>query len=175
MAALARRATMTRMRIQGMHQLAAGVLTIAAPVATWGLVGRQDEPGVPPRQLDRAVQPPDVPAGVETALGLGALLLAALSAALLVRASRSGSFDRRWWQVLAPLVAAGVLAGAGWQVVTAGVIGANIGAGMFLVLGTPVIAGLVLWAVGRGIWLARPRGGGLGGGLTPGSPAGSGA
>ncbi|MFC4495773.1 hypothetical protein ACFPA8_16715 [Streptomyces ovatisporus] len=164
------------MRIQGMHQLAAGVLTVAVPVATWGLIGRQDEQGVPPSQLDRAVQPPDIPAGVETALGIGGLVLAVASAALLVRATRRGSFDGRWWQVLAPLVAAGLLAGAGWRVVTAGVIGANIGAGLILVVGTPLVAGLVLWAIGRGVWLARPSGGGgLGSGFTPGSTAGSGA
>lgn len=66
--------------------------------------------------------------------------------------------------VLGPLVIVGLMAGVGWRILTAGVVGANIGAGMLIILGTPVAAGLLLWAVGRGVWLAtRGHGGGTGG------------
>lgn len=147
------------MRIQGKHQLASGVLTIAAPVATWGLIGRQDEPGVPPSQLDYVVRAPELPAAVETGLGAAGLVLAALCSVLLVRATRRGTFDHQWWQVLAPLVAAGLMAGAGWRVATAGVIGANIGAGLVVMFVIPLVALLVLWALGRALWLAWPGSG----------------
>lgn len=162
------------MRTQGKHQLAAGVLTVAAPLATWGLVGRQDEQGVPPSQLDYAVRAPQLPAGAETALGAAGLVLAVACAALLVRATRRKTFDHRWWQVLAPLVAAGLMAGAGWRVATAGVIGANIGAGLVVMFVVPLVSLLVLWAIGRALWLARP-GSGLRDGHTPDGAAGYGA
>ncbi|MFD5629630.1 hypothetical protein [Streptomyces sp. NPDC127072] len=134
---------------------AATALVAAVPVATWGLLGRQDATEVPASQLDYAYRPLDISSGVETALGAGALLLAGVCAALLIRASRNGGgLDKRWWGVLTPLVMAGLLVGAGWRVLTAGVVGANIGAGLVVLVMAPAVAGLVLWAVGRGVWLA---------------------
>lgn len=60
--------------------------------------------------------------------------------------------------MLAPLVIAGVVVGAGQRVLTAGVIGANIGAGLAMIFAAPAAAGLVLWAAGRTVWLTRrPR------------------
>ncbi|TJZ55712.1 hypothetical protein FCH28_10370 [Streptomyces piniterrae] len=135
--------------------MAAAVLAAAVPVATWGLLGRHDHQGVPPSELDHAVEPLDIPAGLEAAIGVVALLLVGACTALLVRASRRGTFDRRWWQVLGPLLVAGLVIGSGWRVLTAGVVGANIGAGLVIMIGGPVVAGLLLWAAGRGLWLAR--------------------
>ncbi|MEU9114341.1 hypothetical protein AB0D04_21775 [Streptomyces sp. NPDC048483] len=135
--------------------LSAAVLVTAVPVATWGLLGQDDYSGLPPAQLDHAVEPLDLPPGLDTALGVAALLLAGGAAALLARATRRGTFARHWWQVLTPLIIAGLLAGYGVRVLTAGVVGANIGAGLMAMAGGPVLAGLALWAAGRGLWLAR--------------------
>jgi hypothetical protein len=137
---------------------AAAVLAAAVPVAAWGLLGQHDYQGLPPSQLDHTVEPLDVPAGLDTAIGVVALLLVGGCAALLARASRRGTFEGRRWQVLAPLIIAGLLIGCGWRVLTAGVVGANIGAGLVIMVGGPVVAGLLLWAVGRGFWLARRSG-----------------
>lgn len=74
---------------------------------------------------------------------------------------------------------AGLLVGVGWRVLTAGVIGANIGAGLVIVFGGPVVAGLLLWALGRGVWLAnhrpghRPSGDNRGGQWTGFAPRGA--
>jgi hypothetical protein len=76
---------------------------------------------------------------------------------LLVRASRRGTFDRRWWQVLVPLVVAGLIVGSGWRVVTAGGAPDNIGAGLVVLFGGPVVVALTLWAMGRGAWLTLHR------------------
>jgi len=38
---------------------------------------------------------------------------------------------------------------------TAGVIGANIGAGFVVMVGGPLIAALLVWAVARSIYLVR--------------------
>jgi hypothetical protein len=131
------------------------VLVTAVPVATWGLVGQQDASGVPRAELDHAFQPLAVPAGLDTVLGVIALSLTAAAAAVLARAHRQRRLDRRWWEVLVPLVVAGLLAGAGWRVMTAGVVGGNIGAGIVFVLGGPLLIALLLWSLVRALWLAR--------------------
>lgn len=65
--------------------------------------------------------------------------------------------DARWWSVLVPLLAAGFITGAGWRVMTAEVIGANIGAGFVILFGSPVVAALLTWALARSIYLAHRR------------------
>jgi hypothetical protein len=162
------------MRNRGTQLSAAAVLVAAAPVAAWGLMGQQNAAQLPPSQLDYAFRPWDLPNGLDTALGAVALLLAGVGAALLVRDTRRGSLDRRWWGVLAPLIVAGLLVGVGWRVLTAGVIGANIGAGLAIFFGGPVVAGLLLWALVRGVQLTvRPRDGdGRGGHWTGFAPRG---
>ncbi|MDX2702755.1 hypothetical protein PV350_07805 [Streptomyces sp. PA03-6a] len=147
------------MRRHLIRPAAAVTLIVTTPVATWGLMGRQDAAGFEPAELDYLVRPFAIPEGAETAIGVAAAVLAAGAAVLLGRASRPGPdrFDGRWWEVIGPLLAAGLLAGAIWRTVTAGVIGANIGAGLAILLGGPVVAGLVLWSLGRGLWLARSR------------------
>ncbi|MEV7346108.1 hypothetical protein [Streptomyces sp. NPDC093544] len=139
---------------------AAAVLVAGVPVAAWGLMGQQNSAELPASQLDYAFQPLGIPEGLDTVLGVTALLVAGVGATLLVRASRSGGLDKHWWGVLAPLIMAGLLVGMGWRVMTAGVIGANIGAGLVVFFGGPVVAGLLLWALGRGVWLATHRPGG---------------
>jgi hypothetical protein len=151
------------MRNRGTQLSAAAVLVAAVPVAAWGLMGQQNAGGVSSSELDHAFQPLDIPDGTAAMIGAIALLLAGVGAAVLVRASRRGSLDRRWWEVLAPLLAAGLMVGVGWRILTAGVVGANIGAGLAIMFGGPVVAGLLLWALGRGVWIARHRSGGDGG------------
>src|SRR5262245_3231131 len=102
---------------------AATALVAAAPVASWGLIGQQDAAGFTRSELDYMVPPLDLAPGLETALGSLALLLAAAATGVLVWSARRGTFDERWWHVVVPLLFAGLIAGAGWRVVTAGVIG----------------------------------------------------
>ncbi|MFD9483581.1 hypothetical protein ACFWBX_06170 [Streptomyces sp. NPDC059991] len=136
---------------------AAAGLVAAVPVAAWWLTGRQDVDGIPPTELDYAVRPLSLGPGQETALGAVSLLLAVCSAAFLLHTSRRKRFDPRWWQVVLPLLAAGLLLGVGWRIVTAGVIGANIGAGLTIFLAGPAIAALVAGALIRGLWLRFAR------------------
>jgi hypothetical protein len=158
--------------------LSAAVLVAAVPVAVWGLLGQDDYQGLPPSELDHAVKPLDIPAHLDLPIGLAGLVLAAAGAAVLVRGSLRGAFDRRWWQVLAPLIATGGISAWCWRVMTAGVIGANIGAGIALALATPVVFTLLVCAVARAAWLMLHRGGGDSGlrsrpGPAPGSALGS--
>ena len=171
-----RQGTLVHMTHRGTLLAAAGALVAAVPVAAWGLMGQQNAAGLPASQLDYAFKPLAVADGLDTVLGVIALLLAGIGGALLVRASWRGGLDVRWWGVLAPLVMAGLLVGVGWRVITAGVIGANIGAGFVILIGGPLVAGLLAWALGCGVWLAIPGPGGDGpssdGGDGPGNKGG---
>jgi hypothetical protein len=154
------------MRNRGTHLLAGVGLVAGVPVAAWGLMGQQNVEGFLASELDYAFQPWAISDGVAALIGVAGLLVAGAGAALLVRGSRRGTLDRRWWGVLGPLVVAGVIAGVGWRILTAGVIGANIGAGLMIMFGVPLLGGLLLWALGRAVWLAferRSGGGGNGG------------
>jgi hypothetical protein len=123
----------------------AGVVLIAAvPVATWWAVGDLSTDLPDP---DYQIRPFDIGPTAEQVAGVSATVLAAAAVVALIHAGRAGRFDRRWWPVLVELVLAGALCGAGWRVLTAGVIGANIGAGLVLWVGAPMVAALVGLAV----------------------------
>jgi len=133
---------------------AAAGLVLAFPVATWWLVG--DLSTVPASEHpDFAFRPFDISRGTERAAGLASALLAAVMLLMLVWFTVRHLFDARWWTVLVPLMAAGFIAGAGWRVMTAGVIGANIGAGFVIMVGGPLVAALLVWAVARSSYLVH--------------------
>jgi hypothetical protein len=81
--------------------------------------------------------------------------LAVVALTFLIWAMVRRLLDARWWVVLLPLLAAGFIAGAGWRVMTAGVLGSNIGAGFVVLIGWPLVAILVAWALGYSFHLAR--------------------
>lgn len=138
-------------RSPGRWPVVAGVvLVLATPVAVWWMVGDLTTTEVP--DPDYLIAPVPMPATVERLLGVSAVLLVLATAVALLGATRADRVPARWWGVLAPLLAAGALSGVGWRVVTAGVVGANIGGGAVL-LGGPVI---VLALVGVAAVVARP-------------------
>jgi hypothetical protein len=124
--------------------VAMGALIVAVPVATWWAVGDLSTDLPDP---DYQIRPFDIGQTTEQVAGVSAAVLAAAAVVALVGAGRAGRFDRRWWPVLVELMLAGALCGAGWRVLTAGVIGANIGAGLMLWVGAPIVAALVGLAV----------------------------
>src|SRR5215472_10703076 len=99
-------------------------------VATWYLVG--DQSTTSPEHADYVIRPIRMSRQLERVIGVGGLLLTILAAAVLAWASVRHTFDLRWWLVIGPATAASALAGLVWRVFTAGVIGANIGAGCLL-------------------------------------------
>ncbi|SQD94235.1 conserved membrane hypothetical protein [Parafrankia sp. Ea1.12] len=141
--------TPTSTLTRALHGGAAILLIAAVPVAVVGLLGQDDYRGVPRSELDCAVRPLDIPAGWMTTIGVIALLLAAAAAALLLHGGRRGATDRRRWQVVCPLVGVGVILGFGYHVATAGVIGANIGFGLVVFFGVPLVVVLLVLAAAR--------------------------
>jgi hypothetical protein len=119
-------------------------LIVAVPVATWWAVGDLSTDLPDP---DYQIRPVAIGDTTEQVAGVSAAVLAVAAVVALIHAGRAGRFDRRWWPVLVELMLAGTLCGAGWRVLTAGVIGANIGAGLVLWVGAPIVAALVGLAV----------------------------
>lgn len=107
----------------------------AALVSAW-VVGDLSAPG-PAAGLDYAVPPVGLPAEVEGVVGIAGLSVLLLTVVVACSASRA-------WPVLACLSTAGLVVGAAYRVMTAGVIGANIGAGLVVFFGGPLLLGLLL-------------------------------
>ena len=132
--------------------VAAVLVVLAVPVVTWWLVG--DQSTTSPDNADYVLRPPFRLSNRATrALGIGALVVALAAAASLIAASANHGFDPNWWSVVGPLLLLGTLLGLGWRVGTAGVIGANIGAGLFALFIGPVILVLIAWVIFRTISL----------------------
>jgi hypothetical protein len=137
--------------------LPAGVaLALATPIATWWLVGDQSEPAPPGTDLTHAVQPVPLDPDLERAIGICAVALVAITAGWLIVLSARRRLDRRWWSVLDPVLVAGVIAGMGWRVVTAGVTGDGL-RGLVVIVGGPVVAALLLYAAFRAWRLLSSR------------------
>ncbi|MEO7745842.1 MAG: hypothetical protein ABIV05_06390 [Actinomycetota bacterium] len=133
-------------------RLAGLCLVVAVPVLTWWLVGDLSTVSLA-EDPDYALRPLPVNPTTERAVGIASLALAVGAVAVLTWATRRRALDRRWVKVLVLLVAAGGVVGLGWRILTAGVIGANIGAGLFVFVGGPLVAALVLFALARSVFL----------------------
>lgn len=133
--------------------MAAVGLVTAFPIAVWWLVG--DQSTVRPSDADYAFRPLLIGPGAERAVGIGSVLLVVVALSVLVWATYRGPFARGWWIVLGLLLAAGFIIGSGWRVMTAGVIGANIGAGLAVMFGGPVVVVLLIGALALAVRLKR--------------------
>jgi hypothetical protein len=99
--------------------------------------------------LDYMVEPLPISSAAMTSLGLVSLALFVAVTAFLSSSWPSGPQRMRLSQWILLPTAVGVILGAGYRVVTAGVIGANIGGGMVIMFGLPVCIALVTVAVRR--------------------------
>jgi hypothetical protein len=114
-------------------------------VATWWIVGPLDEVQ-DPRYADYMVRPPDIAPGTERVAGAIALTAALAAIVVLVLEARDPGVDRRWLASgVLPAALAAALVGGSARVMTAGVSGANIGGGMVVLFGGPVLLGLFVW------------------------------
>ena len=130
---------------------AAGLLLGSAFVAAWWLIGDLSYRGPSEGGLDYVFESPDISDAITTLGGLAGLALAAIALwTLVVRGNARGP--------AVILVAAGVLASLIARMITAGVIGANIGGALAMLFGAPAVALAVLaslWAVARAARVQR--------------------
>ncbi|MFP3987998.1 hypothetical protein U9R90_10920 [Streptomyces sp. E11-3] len=132
--------------------VAAVLLFLSSTVAVWWLVGQQTLDDV--ADPDFAVRPWDIPRGVERAVGAGSFVTLAGTVPLFVDWTLTRRMDPVWWSALGPLLGAGAAAAVGHRVVTAEVIGANIGGGFVVLVGMPVVALVGVMGLGRAVQLA---------------------
>ncbi|WP_306209805.1 hypothetical protein [Actinoplanes sp. RD1] len=130
--------------------LGIGAFTVVNATVAWWWIGPQGS--VPPgTRADYAVQPPQIAPGVEAAAGVFGLLLAVATVAVLGWATVTRRISARWWLVVPAVAAAGWTIGLIGRTVTAAVIGANIGAGLAVLVLGPLAVALLLWSA---VWAA---------------------
>ena len=150
--ASSRDAAMTSSERSAQLLLAGLALVLVTPVATW-FVGAFLIPMEFIEDPDYKIRPLKVNPVLEVGVGVTALFIAGASAGVL--AVGKHRYDLRWWSVGGPLVAAGAVCGGGWSMITAPVIGANIGGAMAVMFGTPAVVVLVVVAAVNGLRMRR--------------------
>ena len=124
---------------------------LASPLTAWWLIGDLSYKGRPRDRLDYAYRAPRVSAFAHgRGVGAATLVLVATVAAALAVAVLRRKLDWKWLRAACFLIAAGALLAMVGRVMTAGVVGANIGAGLYMFFGLPCVVGLVVLA-GRDI------------------------
>lgn len=103
------------------------------PVAWW-LIGDLSSVGFAPDELDYMVRAPEFLERHAAAAGVVGAVLTGACAAMLGWLYIRGHIERRWPAVVAEVAVLGVLAGGAARIVTAGVIGANIGGGLVVLI-----------------------------------------
>ena len=101
--------------------------------------------------LDYIIRVPQVHPAVSALAGLVAAVVVILTGVTLWEARRQNRVSRGCLTTPVLLCAAGALLALGWRMVTAGVIGANIGGTGFLILGLPIAVALLI-AAGVNAW-----------------------
>ena len=136
-----------------------GIAAVAAmPLAAWWLIGDQSETSLRPRdQLDYIWQAPDVSQTLTTIAGAVTLATVAIGVVGYVVAAKRRLIDTRWLLVLAASLIAGALLAAIGRILTAGSVGANIGGGIALLFGLPIVGLLIGYALLQGIGLIVSR------------------
>ena len=126
---------------------------IAMAVAVWWIVGDFYEPMGGVLLL---MEPPALPPIVEDCVGLAAVSTVVVALVVLISNKDQRDRERRWRQVFGVLLlVVAPMVGYGWRVATARELGANFGAGAFLVYGLPIAGAFALWAALRAESLVR--------------------
>ncbi|MFI1989312.1 hypothetical protein [Actinoplanes sp. NPDC020271] len=147
------------MRSRGVLLGSGIALVVAGTLAAWWGIGDMTDPdllrqGIEP---DYGYEPITFGATGDRLIGIVACVVAVAAAVLLLGATVTRRLRAAWWFVLVPLVVTGLLAALVQRVLTAGVIGGNIGGGLLAMAATPIMLALVATAVAVASRLSRPR------------------
>src|SRR5215475_11959212 len=147
----------SRVALRGAVGLTVVVAAVTLPFAAWWLIG--DLSTVPlSADPDYTIRPPHIDPSLARDVGIVSVVLFLAAIAFALYATRRRWLGGEWWAVIGPLLLVGVIAAFGERLVTAGVIGANIGAGFVMLLGVPVVVAAIAWAVTWSVRLRRrPR------------------
>ena len=138
-------------------RLASAVLIVTVPLATWWLVGPNPANEISsdvvlrPDDYDYLFHPPAIDADVERVIGIVAVVGMVVALGALAWAVRRRQIDRRWRGPILTVCSVGIIVGVGERVITAAVIGANIGGGIVLLFGPPTVLFLlavsIMWSI----------------------------
>ncbi len=128
------------MRLKIEPLIAVLVVALASAATTWWLVG--DLSATTSGHITYTIVPPDISPGWGRAIGIGSAVIGGIAVASALYGSAAGRWDPGWRWVMAMIGGAGTILGYGWRVLTAGVSGANQGAGLIILLGAPMVLGL---------------------------------
>ncbi len=135
--------------------MAAPLAFVLPAVGTWWLIGDLSSPSPPGTDLDYAFGPWPIEPWLENAVGMAAVMVTVAGMAVAIVAVLAGRLPGQWLALMVGLLVAGLVAGWAVRVLTAGGIGANIGAGMVLLVIAPLLGLGVLLAAGWALYLAR--------------------
>jgi hypothetical protein len=117
---------------------AAGAVVVAAPFAVWSWVGDQSSAGT---DLDYMMRPPMLSSTQESIVLVASTLALVTGVVVLVAVQASGTARPPLLALTAIAAAYTGAVGLGYRIMTAGVIGANIGGGLVLLASVPATAG----------------------------------
>ena len=147
-----------RSRRAGPTGWAVAALAVAVPVAIWWMIGDLSFRPNDPDSLDYMWRQPTIDPAFANAAGWLAVLVVVASLFTLVWAARGRVLDSRWWLVVVLVTMAGIGLAVIERMVTAGVVGANIGGGLALFVGVPMVALALIAALTVSIWMwTSPR------------------
>jgi hypothetical protein len=116
---------------------AAGTVVVAAPFAVWSWVGDQSSAGT---DLDYMMRPPMLSSTQESIVLVASTLALVTGVVVLVAVQASGTARPPLLALTAIAAAYTGAVGLGYRIMTAGVIGANIGGGLVLLASVPATA-----------------------------------
>jgi len=132
------------------------LFVLLSPIATWSIVGDMSYKGDP--NPDYMFRPIPLTGGQELAIAAAALTVSAAAVGCAILAYRRRLVGRADLGVALPLVLAGAYCGIAWRMMTAAVIGANIGGGMALMFAAVFLPAMIVW-FGVELWRFRSTGG----------------
>ena len=131
-------------------RVAALTLIVASPLATWWVIGinpayaKSNDPSINPDDWDYLIKPPKIDPTLERLTGITAATIAVAALVVLIGNAKKGRIDWRWRGPILAMALVGVILGIAARVMTAAVIGANIGGGLMILFGTPVVLALLI-------------------------------
>lgn len=125
--------------------MAAVLLMLSFPLAVWWLIGDLSIAGNP-SDLDYVLEAPELNPTIVTWIGAICLAVAIASLLVVVLSVLTRQHDPRWIVVALLGMSTGLIVAGGLRVITAGGYGANIGGGLVMLAGPPMLIGLAMAA-----------------------------
>ncbi|GLW36054.1 hypothetical protein [Actinoplanes regularis] len=134
-------------------------LILSVPPAAWWLIGDQTSQSLIAEgvELDYAYRAVSLGTATDRVIGVLACTSVVSTLGMLLWATVTRRLRAGWWLVLLPLAAAGIALSYAWRVSTIGVLGGNFGPGLAVLVGGPLIAGLITLAAVMARRMPRTR------------------